>query len=162
MRYRFSSPFGRLPITPGSTEAKLMVDWPWKKTPKVLEYRDNGQAFAQACSEGYLPLIGALIPALVEEDGGLGPDGERTFRIRVADSAGGKSVWSCTLKESRTFPLAGDFVGFRIVTIASDLPDEASLIGYIACKLQPVFVTGKGWRVAESYTPKNIKQDIHL
>lgn len=139
-----------------------MLDWLWKKKNEVVEFPDGEAAFAHACEIGYEPLIDALIPAMVEEAGGFGQDGERTFLIRIAATHGPLTLWSCTLKESQQHPKVGDFVGFRIVTIASDLPEHVSFIGYIACRLQPVLVVGRGWRVAENYTPKNIKKDIHL
>ncbi|HJV67037.1 MAG TPA: hypothetical protein VJ550_14995 [Geomonas sp.] len=141
-----------------------MFDWLWNKNRKVLEFADNEAAFQHACSIGYKPLIDALIPALVEEEGALGRDGERTFLIRLAGAPGRGPVtlWSCTLKESPQYPKPGDFVGFRIVTIASDLPEQYSLIGYLACRLEPVLVEGKGWRVAQSYTPGNIKRALRL
>jgi hypothetical protein len=132
-----------------------------KKQKEIQEFPDNVTAFAHACTLGYEPLIGGLMPALVQEEGELGTAGERTFLISLAVE-GAPSFWTCTLKESKAYPKPGDFIGFRIVTIASDLPEYVNLIGYIACRLQTVLVPGRGWRVAESYTPANIKQDIHL
>ena len=111
-----------------------MFNW-FRKKEQNLEFRDNVAAFTHACSIGYTPLIGGLIPALVEEDGGGGRDGERAFLISVAGPQGAAKLWSCTLKESLSYPKEGDFVGFRIVTIASDLPEPANLIGYIACRI---------------------------
>ena len=133
-----------------------------KKERQVLEFPDNGSALAHACAVGYTPLIGALIPAVVEEEGGLGRDGEHTFLIRLPVPYGEAKLWTCTLKESLSYPRAGDFVGFRIFMIADDLPEPANLIGFIACRLERTFVTGKGWVVAQNYTPKNIKQAIRL
>jgi len=138
-----------------------MFNW-FRKKEQNLEFPDNVAAFTHACSIGYTPLIGGLIPALVEEDGGGGRDGERAFLISVAGPQGAAKLWSCTLKESLSYPKEGDFVGFRIVTIASDLPEPANLIGYIACRLERVLVAGKGWAVAQSYTPKNLKRAIRL
>lgn len=138
-----------------------MFDWFRKKQQQVQEFPDNCSAFEHACTLGYTPLIGGLMPALVEEEGERGPDGERTFLISLAVD-GPREFWTCTLKEAPASPRAGDFVGFRIVTIASDLPEYVNLIGYIACRLKPVLVPGKGWVVDQSYTPKNIKQDIHF
>jgi hypothetical protein len=138
-----------------------MFGWLQKKK-EVLEFRDSAAAFAKATEIGYQPLVDALIPALVEEEGGLGRDGERTFLVRLATGQAAAQLWTCTLKESPASPREGDFVGFRVVTIASDLPEPANLIGYIACKLQPVLVAGRGWRVAQSYTPKEIKQAIRF
>jgi hypothetical protein len=138
-----------------------MFDWFRKKEAQRLEFPDNETAFAHACTLGYRPLIGALIPALVQEEGGSGRDGERTYRIRLAVGQG-LTLWSSILKETRGGPKVGDLVGFRIVMIASDLPEEASLIGYLACRLDPVLVAGKGWLAALRYTPDNIKPAIRL
>jgi hypothetical protein len=60
------------------------------------------------------------------------------------------------------YPSVGDLVGFHIVRIASELPEEASLIGYIACRLDPVVVGGKKWRIGDNFTPSNLKPEIHL
>ena len=139
-----------------------MFNWFREKEYKTTEFPDNGSAFAHACSIGYQPLIGGLVPALVEEEGGCGHDGEFRFRINLAGAQGPVSFWSSTLKEARTHPKAGDLVGFRIVMIASDLPEHASLIGYIACRLERVLTHGKGWAVAESYTPDDIKKPLRL
>ena len=98
-----------------------MFNWFRKKREEVLEFPDNAAAFAHACSVGYPPLIGALIPALVAEEGGGGAEGERTFLISAATAGGAVEFWSCTLKEAQFHPKAGDLVGFRIVTIASDV-----------------------------------------
>lgn len=137
-----------------------MFNWFRKKREEVLEFPDNAAAFAHACSVGYPPLIGALIPALVAEEGGGGAEGERTFLISAATAGGAVEFWSCTLKEAQFHPKAGDLVGFRIVTIASDLPVDASLIGYIACRLDRVLSPRKGWVISQNYTPKDIKQPI--
>jgi len=139
-----------------------MFNWFRKEKAQSVEFPDNETAFAHACTLGYLPLIGALIPALVLEEGSRGRDGEHTFQIRLAGGDGGLTLWSSTLKESQGYPSVGDLVGFRIVMIASDLPEEASLIGYLACRLEPVLVAGKGWRASLRYTPDNIKQAIRL
>lgn len=139
-----------------------MFNWMKKKKGPVLRFADNEAAFAHACDIGYQHLLGAVIPALVQEDGGRGNDGEHLFQIALAGVGGGRRFWSCTLKESTTFPSVGDLVGFRIVTIASDLPEQASLIGYIACRLEPIFVPGKGWVVSQSYTPTDLKPALHL
>ncbi|BCG48688.1 hypothetical protein GEOBRER4_n3582 [Citrifermentans bremense] len=138
-----------------------MFNW-FRKKQENLVFEDNASAFAHACSIGYTPLIGGLVPALVEEDAGLGRDGEHSFLISIAGPKGAMKLWSCTLKESKSYPKEGDFVGFRIVTIAPDVPEPSNLIGYIACRLQPVLVPGKGWAMAVSYTPDNIKPAIRL
>lgn len=139
-----------------------MFNWFGKKQQQMLEFPDNAAAFAHACSIGYQPLVGALIPALVEEEGELGRDGEHTFLITLAGKPRALKFWSCTLKEAESYPKAGYLVGFRIFMIASDLPEDASLIGYIACRLERVLATGKGWAISQSYTPKNIKQALRL
>jgi len=138
-----------------------MFNW-FRKKQEPLSFADNETAFVHACSLGYRPLIGALIPALVEQEGALGRDGERTYLIRLAGPEGGMGLWTSTLKGSKGFPKEGDLVGFRIVTIASDLPEEASLIGYLACRLEPVLVPGKGWRTAQIFTPDNLKPALRF
>jgi hypothetical protein len=139
-----------------------MFDWFSKKEAQRQEFPDNQCAFDHACTLGYRPLIGALIPALVLQEGSPGRDGEHTYLIELALAPGARTLWSSTLKESHQHPEAGDLVGFRIVMVASDLPEAASLIGYLACRLEPVLVAGKGWLAAQSYTPDNIKPAIHL
>ncbi|GFO68766.1 hypothetical protein GMLC_23450 [Geomonas limicola] len=138
-----------------------MFNW-FRKNKEPIEFSDNDAAFAHACTLGYQPLIGALIPALVLEPGGPGPDGERTFQINLAVDGGGRTIWSSTLRETKGYPKEGDLVGFRIVMIASDLPEQANLIGYLACRLEPVLVPGKGWRTAQIYTPDNLKPALRL
>lgn len=139
-----------------------MFDWLWKRRGERLEFADNREAFAHACRLGWEPHLGALIPALVEEEGPPGHDGEATFLISLANARGTLRFWTCTLKEAESRPQVGDLVGFRVVTVASDLPADASLIGYLACRLSPVLVPGKGWLIARSYTPANIKRDIRF
>ncbi|HBG06186.1 MAG: hypothetical protein A2075_25360 [Geobacteraceae bacterium GWC2_58_44] len=138
-----------------------MFDW-FRKKREVLTFPDNASAFAHACAIGYVPLINALIPALVEEEGGRGPEGEHTYQITLALSGGVQTLWSATLKESLSYPREGDLVGFRVYLIADDMPEPVNLIGFIGCRLEPVFVEGRGWVVAQSYTPRNIKQAIRL
>lgn len=133
-----------------------MFNW-FRKKKDPLQFTDNAAAFAHACSIGYTPLIGGLVPALVEEAGEVNRDGERAFLISLAGPQGAMKLWSCTLKGAPGHPDEGDFVGFKIVTIASDLPEPANLIGYIACRLDRVLVPGKGWAVAQNFTPENIK-----
>ena len=100
--------------------------------------------------------------ALVEQEGKRGAEGERTFLLRLADPQGGRRIWAPTLKEARTFPEIGDLVGFRVVRIASDLPVEIAVIGYIAVGLAPAYVPGRGWRIAASYTPPDLKPELHM
>jgi hypothetical protein len=138
-----------------------MFDWFWKKK-QVLQFPDNASAFAHACSIGYAPLMNALIPALVEEEGARGREGEHTYLVSLALSNGVQKLWSATLKEAQSYPKEGDLVGFRVYIIADDLPEPVNLIGFIGCRLDRVFVEGKGWVIAENYTPRNIKQAIRL
>lgn len=140
-----------------------MFGWFKKNTEPPLVFPDNRAAFDYACVHMDYPLLlGAVIPALVEEEGRPGAEGERYYLLRLATRGGDRTLWACTLKEATDFPDIGDFVGFRIVTFASDLPDDMNLIGYIACQFAPVLVKEKGWRIARNLTPANIKQEIHL
>jgi len=138
-----------------------MFDWFKKKEKRIGVFDDNPSAFRFACETSKHPfLIESVIPALVIDIGKSGPDGERFFLIKLATQDGGKDIWGCTLKEAEAFPSVGDFVGFRVVRIASELPEDMSLIGYIAMRLEPVHVEGDGWKVAESFTPVGIKPTI--
>jgi len=139
-----------------------MFEWLKRQRVETREFTDNAAAFAHACSLDWQPLIGAVLPALVEEEGARGAEGEHRFLVSLARRTTPLKFWTCTLKEACKYPEVGDLVGFRVVLIASDLPEDASLIGYIACKLSPVLKPRKGWAIAESYTPKDIKQDIHF
>ncbi len=137
-----------------------MLGWFKRKLPPLV-FADNRAAFDYACEQfDNRLLIEALIPALVEERGRTGAEGERYFRLRLAGKGGGREVWACTLKEAVDWPEVGDLVGFRVVMIADDLPEEMNVIGFVAVKLEPVFVPGKGLRVLKSYTPKNIKPTV--
>lgn len=140
-----------------------MFGW-LKRTPATpVEFADNSEAFAYACREfDNRLLIGAVIPAIVEEEGRRGRDGERFFLLRLASRDGERRVWAPVLKEARTAPAPGDLVGFRVVTIANDLPDDINLIGYIAMGFAPVYAPGQGWRLAANYTPANIKPELHF
>jgi hypothetical protein len=137
-----------------------MLGWFKKKQPPLV-FPDNRAAFDYACEHlDNRILIEALIPALVEELGKTGAEGEKYFLLRLAAKEGGRDVWACTLKEAVDWPEVGDLVGFRVVTIADYLPEEMNVIGFIAVKLEPVCVPGKGLRVVKSYTPKNIRPTI--
>lgn len=136
-----------------------MFNW-FRKKEEPLQFTDNATAFAHACSIGYTPLIGGLLPALIEEAAGMDRSGERSYRISLAGPQGALKLWCCTLNGAPGHPEEGDLVGFRIVTIASDLPEPANLIGYIACRLDRMLVPGKGWAVVQNYTPDNIKPDF--
>lgn len=138
-----------------------MFGWFTRKPPEPLVFESNQAAFDHACLHQEYPiLLEASIPALVVEQGTIDPDGVRHFLLRLADRSGGRELWSCTLREATDYPEVGDLVGFRVVKIASNLPAEASVIGFIAFKLAPVWVEKKGWRIIKSYTPDNIKPTV--
>jgi hypothetical protein len=140
-----------------------MFDWFRKKEEPPLEFADNRAAFDYACA--HLPnrvLLEAVLPALVEEEGRRGRDGERLFRIRLAAPGGGRELWTGTLAESTDWPAVGDLVGFRVVTIADDVTTDAMPIGYISSVLAPVLVRGKLWRIARNLTPENIKPTVRF
>lgn len=141
-----------------------MFSWFKKREePAPLVFDDAVAAFDYACRhlENRI-LLEAILPALVEERGRRGEEGEQWFRLRIASPEGGRELWGCTLKEATAQPSSGDLVGFRIVKIAADLPEPMNIIGFISCKLQPVLVGKKGWRIAENYTPPNLKPEIRL
>src|SRR6266568_6075281 len=94
-----------------------------KKEQQTLEFSDNRAAFDHACSMGYQPLLGAMLPALVEEVGRHSSEGERCFLLRLAGAGGGRELWSCTLAGAPSYPEVGDLVAFRVVKIATDLPE---------------------------------------
>lgn len=140
-----------------------MFGWLRKKDKEPLVFESNVAAFDYACRQ--LPnaiLLEADIPALVEEKGEVGQEGEHYFRLRLADKSGGREIWGCTLKEATDYPEVGDFVGFRIVKIASDLPEGMNIIGFISVKLAPILVEKKGWKIDRSFTPKNIKPVVRF
>lgn len=140
-----------------------MFGWFKKEKGEPLVFEDNRAAFQYACEhlENRI-LLEAVVPALVEEPGEPGEEGERYFLLRLAGRGGGRSMWACTLKEAADYPAVGDFVGFKVVKVASDLPEEANVIGFIAYLFEPVYAPGKGWRVANSYIPKNIKPTLRF
>lgn len=147
----------------GMFEMGNMFGWFGRRKEELLQFADNRAAFEYACAN--LPnriLLEAVIPALVEEEGRRGRDGERTFLITIAGKGGGQRLWTCTLAEAVDWPAVGDFVGFRVVTIAEDLADEPTPIGYIAAVLEPLLVGGKYWKIARNLTPDNIKQAFRL
>lgn len=140
-----------------------MFGWFRKKEESLQEFADNRAAFEYACM--HLPnriLLEAVIPAIVEEEGRRGRDGERCFSIRLAAPDGGREIWACTLAEATDWPEIGDLVGFRVVTIAEDLAPEPTPIGYISSVLAPVLADGKRWRIARNLTPTNIKQTVRF
>lgn len=139
-----------------------MFDWFRGRKETVLEFADNESAFAHACTLRYPLLLNACIPALVVEEGRRGVDGERWFRIQIAGETELRDIWAPTLSGTPAHPALGDLVGFRIVRIATELPEDASLIGYIDCRLEPVLNSKKGWHIATSFKPDNLKPELHL
>ncbi len=139
-----------------------MFGWFRIKEEPPVRFPDNEAAFAHACTMGYRLLLNALIPALVVGTGRRGSEGERYFRLRLAGPEGALEMWGCTMADAPGYPEVGDLVAFRIVRIAEELPAEAQLIGYIACKLEPVLKGSKGWQVALSFTPAHLKPELHL
>jgi hypothetical protein len=99
---------------------------------------------------------------LVLEEGRRGADGEHWFRLQIARQEGTLAIWGPTLSKAPAYPRVGDLVAFRIVRLATELPEDASLIGYIDCRLEPVLNGSKGWRVADSFRPDNLKPELHL
>ncbi|ABB32770.1 hypothetical protein GeomeDRAFT_2103 [Geobacter metallireducens RCH3] len=134
-----------------------------KKVGEPIEFGSTDAAFDYACRnlENRI-LLEAVIPALVEERRGMSPEGEQLFFIRLANREGGKVIEACTLKESLRHPAVGDLVGYRVVKVEPELPEPFDLLGFIACRLQPVYVPGRGWRIAESFVPDNIKPTLRM
>ena len=139
-----------------------MFEWFRGKQETLTQFQDNESAFAHACSPGYELLINAKIPALVIEEGRRGRDGEHWYLLRLASQNGPLDIWGPTLSAAPACPRVGDLVAFRIVRIASELPEDARLVGYIACRLEPLLNSRKGWQVAESFRPDNLKPELHL
>jgi hypothetical protein len=139
-----------------------MFDWLLGKEETLTQFPDNESAFAHACSLRYPLLLNARIPALVMEEGRRGAEGEHWFLLRLAGQEGVLEIWAPTLPEAPAYPHAGDLVAFRIVRFATELPDDASLIGYIESRLDSVLNSRKGWLVATSFRPDNLKPELHL
>jgi hypothetical protein len=139
-----------------------MFDWFRGKEETLTRFPDNESAFAHACAPGYALLINARIPALVIEEGRRGADGEHWYRLHLATRDGALDIWGPTLSDAPACPRAGDLVAFRIVRFATELPEDASLVGYIDCRLEPVLNSRKGWQVAASFRPDNLKPELHL
>jgi hypothetical protein len=132
-----------------------------KKTPEPLVFPDNQAAYDYACRhQDNRILLEAVIPALVLETGKTGSEGERYFLVRLAGSAVGREIWACTLKEATDYPEPGDLVGYRVVRYDPALAEGLDLLGFIAFGFAPVFVPGKGWRIARNYTPQNIRPTV--
>jgi hypothetical protein len=139
-----------------------MFGWLRRKDATVLQFPDNASAFAHACTVPYPLLINAQIPALVVEEGKRGREGEHCYLLHLAGPQGGRNIWGCTMPHAPEYPVVGDFVLYRIVRIATELPEDASLIGYIASRLEPVLVGGNKWRISTSFTPADLKPELHL
>ncbi len=139
-----------------------MFDWLRGKKETLTQFPDNESAFAHACSLRYPLLLDARIPALVMEEGRRGAEGEHWFLLHLAGQEGGLEIWGPTLPEAPGYPKAGDLVAFRIVRFATELPDDASLIGYVESRLDPVLNSRKGWHIAASFRPDNLKPELHL
>jgi hypothetical protein len=139
-----------------------MFDWFREKVETIMPFSDNESAFVHACTLRYPLLLNARIPALVMEEGRRGMDGEHWYRLHLASQEGKLDIWGPTLSDAPDQPDVGDLVAFRIVRFATELPEDASLIGYIDCRLEPVLNCRKGWRVAASFRPDNLKPELHL
>lgn len=139
-----------------------MFGWLGKKEQEHV-FADNRAAFAYASEHlDNRILFEAVVPALVEERGRTGPEGERYFLLRLAGKEGGREIWGCTLSEATDYPEVGDLVGFRVVRYDPDLPEGLDLLGFIAYRFDPVYVDGKGWRVGKNFTPPNIKPTVRF
>lgn len=139
-----------------------MFDWIRGKEEELTQFPDNDSAFAHACTLRYPLLLDARIPALVMEEGRRGAEGEHWFLLQLAGRERVLDIWGSTLPGAPAFPSVGDLVIFRIVRFATELPEDASLIGYIESRLDPVLNSKKGWRIATSFRPDNLKPELHL
>ena len=134
-----------------------------RKAAEPIVFESPSAAFGYACRElENRILLEAVVPALVEERGRIGVEGERYFRIRLADHEGGRSIEACTLKESAGFPEVGDLVGYKVLTYDPDLPEPFALLGFIAYGLEPVYVPARGWRISCIYVPDTIKPTLRM
>jgi hypothetical protein len=139
-----------------------MFDWLRGKEEASTQFPDNESAFAHACTLHYPLLLNARIPALVMEEGRRGAEGEHWFLLHLAGQEGVLEIWGPTMPEAPAYPHVGDLVAFRIVRFATELPDDASLVGYIESRLEPVLNSRKGWHIATSFRPDNLKPELHL
>lgn len=139
-----------------------MFDWLRGKEETLTQFPDNESAFAHACTLSYPLLLDARIPALVMEEGRRGAEGEHWFRLLLASREGDLDIWGPTMAEAPRQPEVGDLVAFRIVRFATELPGHASLIGYIDCRLKPLHNSRKGWHIAATFRPDNLKPELHL
>ncbi|AJE04031.1 hypothetical protein [Geobacter pickeringii] len=134
-----------------------------RRTREPIVFPDSGAAFRYACENlDNALLLEAVVPALVEERGRVGAEGERYFSIRLANRSGGRVIDACTLKEATDAPAVGDLVGFKVVRVEPELPEPFDLLGFIAYRLATVYVPGKGWPVERNYVPDNIKPMLRL
>jgi len=138
-----------------------MFGWFKKQEADPIVFPDNRAAFSYACTHlDNRLLVEAVIPALVEEEGKRGSEGEHYFLLRLAGRDEGRELWACTLKEATAFPEAGELVGYRVVRYDPDMPEGLNLLGFIALGLAPVYMPGKGWQISKNYTPQNIRQTV--
>lgn len=135
--------------------------WKRKREPVIFESPEAAFAYACASLDNEL-LLEAVIPAIVEERGRVGEEGEHYFRIRLANRQGGRVIEACTLKEATATPQVGDMVGFKVVRLEPELPEPFDLLGFIAYRLAPVYVPGKGWPVERNFIPENIKPTLRM
>jgi hypothetical protein len=134
-----------------------------KKEPEPLIFPSAADAFGHAClHQSYTVNPEAVIPALVVERGKAGEEGEVYFLIRLPSRGGGIEIWAPVLRGAKDYPSAGDLVGFRVVRVATEIPEPANIIGYIAYSFAPLFVDGKGWRITGNFIPDNLKPDIRF
>jgi hypothetical protein len=140
-----------------------MFSWFRRKKEEPLVFADAATAFAYACAElENRLLLDAVLPALVEARDRLSDEGEQYYRLRLACRHGGRPILACTLKEASGRPDIGDLVGFKVVRYDESLPGDMGLLGFIACRLEPVFIPGRGWRIAASFIPPNIKPVLRM
>ncbi|SNB47838.1 hypothetical protein [Geobacter sp. DSM 9736] len=138
-----------------------MFGWLKRKNDEPVSFENNEAAFAFACENlKYRVLAEAVIPALVLYSGKRGDEGEQYFRLRLAVPER-MELWGCTLKGAPALPEPGELVGFRVVRVATDMPEELSVVGYISCGLEPI-VAGRAWKHRRSYAPDNIKPTVRF
>lgn len=153
------------PWTPSSARWKGRCDlfgFFRKKDQPPIEFADTEAAFRYACEHAPEILIEAVIPAVVEEQGRIGSEGERYFRVCLATQDGGIGITAPTLPEAPALPQPGDLVGVRIVMLLDNTPLQERIVGYIESLLQPSFVPGRGWQVSRRITPPHMKPVIRF
>jgi len=139
-----------------------MFDWFRGKEEAITQFPDNESAFAHACTLLYPLLLNARIPALVIKEGRRGAEGEHWFLLQLASRDGVLDIWGPTLPGAPAYPNVGDLVAFRIVRFATELPEDASLVGYIDSRLDPTLNSRRGWNISTSFRPDNLKPELHL